>query len=170
MSLRLRTLRRKVQRLKPEVVAFIGVSLYRAIAGVKGAIPLGLTRHLRWRPYRRPAESERPKRAFQLSRDAGRVSRTEAGCRLNQVHGSSWQTHAESRSACSLRTRDVGRPPSSASELRGQIVAVGIGVPARAAVGDRGVIPLGVRQNARRAAPGIDGEHDRVLVAHMKEA
>jgi len=38
----LRTLRRKVQRLKPEVVAFIGVSLYRAIAGVKGPIPLGL--------------------------------------------------------------------------------------------------------------------------------
>jgi len=38
----LRILRRKVQRLKPDVVAFIGVSLYRAIAGVKGAIPLGL--------------------------------------------------------------------------------------------------------------------------------
>ena len=37
----LRTLRRKVRRLRPEVVAFIGVSLYRAIAGVKGAIPLG---------------------------------------------------------------------------------------------------------------------------------
>jgi TDG/mug DNA glycosylase family protein len=40
----LRTLRRKVRRLRPEVVAFIGVSLYRAIAGVKGAIPLGLQR------------------------------------------------------------------------------------------------------------------------------
>lgn len=38
----LRTLRRKMRRLKPEVVAFIGVSLYRAIAGVKGAILLGL--------------------------------------------------------------------------------------------------------------------------------
>ena len=37
----LRTLRRKVRRLRPDVVAFIGVSLYRAIAAVKGAIPPG---------------------------------------------------------------------------------------------------------------------------------
>jgi len=40
----LRTLRRKVRRLRPPIVAFIGVSLYRAIAGVKGAIPLGAQR------------------------------------------------------------------------------------------------------------------------------
>jgi TDG/mug DNA glycosylase family protein len=38
----LRILRRKVRRVKPHVVAFIGVSLYRAIAGVRGAIPLGV--------------------------------------------------------------------------------------------------------------------------------
>jgi TDG/mug DNA glycosylase family protein len=37
----LRTLRRKVRRLRPATVAFIGVSLYRRIAGVNGAIPLG---------------------------------------------------------------------------------------------------------------------------------
>jgi double-stranded uracil-DNA glycosylase len=38
----LRTLRRKVRRVRPEIVAFIGVSLYRTIAGVKGPIALGL--------------------------------------------------------------------------------------------------------------------------------
>jgi TDG/mug DNA glycosylase family protein len=37
----LRSLRRKVRRLRPEIVAFIGVSLYRAIAGVKGPLPFG---------------------------------------------------------------------------------------------------------------------------------
>jgi TDG/mug DNA glycosylase family protein len=38
----LRTLRRKVRRVRPEIVALIGVSLYRTIAGVKGPIALGL--------------------------------------------------------------------------------------------------------------------------------
>ena len=37
----LRILRRKVRRVRPAVVAFIGVSLYRAIAGTKGPIRLG---------------------------------------------------------------------------------------------------------------------------------
>jgi len=37
----LRTLRRKVRRVRPAIVAFIGVSLYRAISGEKGAIALG---------------------------------------------------------------------------------------------------------------------------------
>jgi TDG/mug DNA glycosylase family protein len=37
----LRTLRRKVRRLRPHVVAFVGVSLYRAISGTTGAIALG---------------------------------------------------------------------------------------------------------------------------------
>jgi TDG/mug DNA glycosylase family protein len=38
----LRTLRRKVRRWKPRVVAFVGVSLYRFIFGRKGAVKLGL--------------------------------------------------------------------------------------------------------------------------------
>ena len=37
----LRTLRRKVRRWKPAIVAFVGVSLYRAIFGTKGPIALG---------------------------------------------------------------------------------------------------------------------------------
>ena len=35
-------LRRKVRRWKPRVVAFVGVSLYRAIFAKKGPIQLGL--------------------------------------------------------------------------------------------------------------------------------
>jgi double-stranded uracil-DNA glycosylase len=35
-------LRRKVRRWKPRIIAFVGVSLYRAISGKKGAIALGL--------------------------------------------------------------------------------------------------------------------------------
>ena len=38
----LRTLRRKIRRVRPAIVALIGVSLYRAIAGVKGPVALGL--------------------------------------------------------------------------------------------------------------------------------
>ena len=38
----LRTLRRKVRRWQPEVVAFVGVSLYRFIFAKKGVITLGL--------------------------------------------------------------------------------------------------------------------------------
>ena len=34
-------LRAKVRRFKPEIVAFVGVSLYRWIFGVKGAVTLG---------------------------------------------------------------------------------------------------------------------------------
>jgi TDG/mug DNA glycosylase family protein len=34
-------LRRKVRRYKPEVVAFVGVSLYRWVFGTKGAVALG---------------------------------------------------------------------------------------------------------------------------------
>ncbi len=34
-------LRRKVRRFKPAVVAFVGVSLYRAVFGKKGAVTLG---------------------------------------------------------------------------------------------------------------------------------
>lgn len=37
----LRTLRRKVRRWKPAIVAFVGVSLYRAIFAKKGPIALG---------------------------------------------------------------------------------------------------------------------------------
>ncbi len=37
-------LRAKVRRFKPEVVAFVGVSLYRWIFGAKGAVGLGLQR------------------------------------------------------------------------------------------------------------------------------
>jgi double-stranded uracil-DNA glycosylase len=37
-----RVLRRKVRRFKPELVAFVGVSLYRAIFAKKGPIALGL--------------------------------------------------------------------------------------------------------------------------------
>jgi double-stranded uracil-DNA glycosylase len=37
----LRVLRRKVRRWRPVVVAFVGVSLYRFVAGVKGRIALG---------------------------------------------------------------------------------------------------------------------------------
>src|SRR5204862_6166685 len=37
----LRTLRRKVRRWKPAIVAFVGVSLYRAIFGQKGPVTLG---------------------------------------------------------------------------------------------------------------------------------
>jgi len=37
----LRVLRRKVRRWKPALVAFVGVSLYRFVAGIKGRIPLG---------------------------------------------------------------------------------------------------------------------------------
>ena len=36
-----KTLRRKVRRFKPEIVAFVGVSLYRWIFGTSGAIRLG---------------------------------------------------------------------------------------------------------------------------------
>ena len=36
-----RILRRKVRRWKPEVVAFVGVTLYRSVFGVKKAITLG---------------------------------------------------------------------------------------------------------------------------------
>src|SRR5712692_4257450 len=39
-----RVLRRKVRRWKPKVMAFVGVSLYRAIYGEKGSITLGLQR------------------------------------------------------------------------------------------------------------------------------
>jgi len=38
----LRVLRRKVRRWKPRLVAFVGVSLYRAIFSKKGAVSLGL--------------------------------------------------------------------------------------------------------------------------------
>jgi TDG/mug DNA glycosylase family protein len=37
-------LRRKVRRFKPEIVAFVGVSLYRWIFGIKGDVRLGLQR------------------------------------------------------------------------------------------------------------------------------
>jgi TDG/mug DNA glycosylase family protein len=37
----LRVLRRKVRRFKPEIVAFVGVSLYRSIFGKKGPVNLG---------------------------------------------------------------------------------------------------------------------------------
>ena len=37
-------LRAKVRRLHPEIVAFVGVSLYRWIFNVKGAVSLGLQR------------------------------------------------------------------------------------------------------------------------------
>lgn len=37
----LRILRRKVRQLRPTIVAFIGVSLYRSIAGTKGPMTLG---------------------------------------------------------------------------------------------------------------------------------
>jgi len=37
----LRVLRRKVRRWRPVAVAFVGVSLYRFVAGVKGRIALG---------------------------------------------------------------------------------------------------------------------------------
>jgi TDG/mug DNA glycosylase family protein len=37
-------LRRKVRRFKPEVVALVGVSLYRSIFGVRGPVRLGLQR------------------------------------------------------------------------------------------------------------------------------
>ena len=37
-----RVLRRKVRRWKPRIVAFVGVSLYRAIFGRKGRVSLGL--------------------------------------------------------------------------------------------------------------------------------
>ena len=37
----LRTLRRKVRRWKPAIVAFVGVSLYRSIFGKKGPVTLG---------------------------------------------------------------------------------------------------------------------------------
>ena len=36
-----RVLRRKVRRLRPKLVAFVGVSLYRAIFAIKGPIALG---------------------------------------------------------------------------------------------------------------------------------
>jgi TDG/mug DNA glycosylase family protein len=36
------TLRRKVRKFKPEIVAFVGVSLYRWIFGAKGAVRPGL--------------------------------------------------------------------------------------------------------------------------------
>src|SRR5437773_3581948 len=41
-SVGLRVLRRKVRRWKPKLVAFVGVSLYRAIFSKKGAVSLGL--------------------------------------------------------------------------------------------------------------------------------
>lgn len=37
----LRILRRKVRRTEPEIVAFVGVSLYRFVAGARGKIALG---------------------------------------------------------------------------------------------------------------------------------
>lgn len=37
----LRVLRRKIRRVKPEIVAFVGVSLYRFVGGVHGALVLG---------------------------------------------------------------------------------------------------------------------------------
>ena len=37
----IKALRRKVRRFKPDIVAFIGVSLYRAVFGKKGAVQLG---------------------------------------------------------------------------------------------------------------------------------
>jgi TDG/mug DNA glycosylase family protein len=37
----LRVLRRKVRRWKPALVAFVGVSLYRFVGGIKGRIALG---------------------------------------------------------------------------------------------------------------------------------
>lgn len=40
----LRILRRKVRRWKPRRVAFIGVTLFRAVFGVKGATPVALGR------------------------------------------------------------------------------------------------------------------------------
>ena len=36
--------KRKVRRFKPEIVAFVGVSLYRWIFGIKGTVRLGLQR------------------------------------------------------------------------------------------------------------------------------
>jgi TDG/mug DNA glycosylase family protein len=38
----IRVLRRKVRRWKPEIVAFVGVTLYRAVFGVRSAVTIGL--------------------------------------------------------------------------------------------------------------------------------
>ena len=67
-------LRRKVRRWKPGVVAFVGVSLYRAIFAKKGPIALGpQDERVRGRARVRAAQPERPQREFQLRGDARRV-------------------------------------------------------------------------------------------------
>ena len=42
----LRILRRKIRRVRPAIVAFIGVSLYRSMAGIKGPVTLGPQKEL----------------------------------------------------------------------------------------------------------------------------
>ena len=38
----LKILKRKVRRWKPRAIAFIGVTLYRAVAGVRASVPVAL--------------------------------------------------------------------------------------------------------------------------------
>ena len=72
-------LRRKVRRFKPEIVAFVGVSLYRWVFRHQRRRPAGpSTRDVRGRAGVRAAEPQRTKREFHLRRNAGVISKAPA--------------------------------------------------------------------------------------------
>ena len=75
-----RTLRRKILRYRPAVVALVGVTVFRAMFPErKDAVPLGLQRE-RIGDSRgvRAAEPERPQRQLLVRRDGGRVPAASA--------------------------------------------------------------------------------------------
>ncbi len=70
-------LRRKVRRFKPEIVAFVGVSLYRWIFGVRGSrAAWPSSRVLRGSAGIRAAQPQRTEREFHLQGNAGVISKT----------------------------------------------------------------------------------------------
>ena len=72
-------LRAKVRQFQPEIVAFVGVSLYRWVFGAKGTVTPGPQRDdLRGRAGLRAAKSQRPERQLLVCRNAGGISKAQA--------------------------------------------------------------------------------------------
>ncbi len=81
-----RILEKKVERFRPAIVVFVGVTLYRALAKVLGdpSVPLAIRARFSAgddprRPCLRAAQPERAQRELQLRGDAGGVSRVAPG-------------------------------------------------------------------------------------------
>ena len=68
-------LRKKVRRFRPEIVAFVGVSLYRWVFCTKDAVRLGpQATEFEGAAVFGPAQSQRSERKFLVCRNAGGVS------------------------------------------------------------------------------------------------